>query len=215
MRLYTKVLAATIVGSLASTSAFAQNNNTGEIEIQAVVPGTWEISVSDINAGYDFDLRNEGYNVARVGTVHVFTNDTSASNGILYIESANAGRMINNSSIPGLAGFHQEYLIALVDNTNPATSGAAANDGSGGAGGGAAATAAGTAGTTSPEILDASGNGGHDLVTPATVDFTGTATVTEQLYDVNIQIPATVAGGRATAAGVYTDVITFTIMDDQ
>ena len=35
---------------LATTSALAQNNNNGEIGVQGVVPGTWELTVYDINS---------------------------------------------------------------------------------------------------------------------------------------------------------------------
>ena len=100
-----------------TTSAFAQNNNTGEINVQGVVPGTWELTVYDINSGFDFDFSDatEGMN-ARVGTIHIYTNDNTAAGGHLFIESANAGRLINSSAGPGIAAEHQTYQFDLVDN---------------------------------------------------------------------------------------------------
>ena len=43
-------------GLIASASAFAQNNNTGQNTILGVVAGTWEIFVYDINSCHDIDL---------------------------------------------------------------------------------------------------------------------------------------------------------------
>ena len=51
-----------------------------------------ELTVEDINSGYDFDLNDaSGDLTTRVGTIHVKTNDISAAGGHLFIESANAG----------------------------------------------------------------------------------------------------------------------------
>ena len=58
----------------------------------------------------------------RVGTIHVTANtgvvgqNALATIGTLMIESANAGRMINDQSIPGIAGNHQDYALSLEDN---------------------------------------------------------------------------------------------------
>ena len=38
MSLKLRLVAATLVGSMAATTAYAQNNNTGQIVIQGVVP---------------------------------------------------------------------------------------------------------------------------------------------------------------------------------
>lgn len=191
-----KIFAATLVGGLMSTSAFAQNNNTGEIVIQGVVPGVWELTVSDINAGYDFDLSDAAVTTARVGTIHIITNDTADRGASLFIESANAGRMINNSTIPNIASDHVAYEITLEDNVLAndntalnALEGAAVN---------ASTITVGTA---------------YSLVVPATLNFDGAGgggTITEGTYDVDV----TVSNERPEASGVYTDTITFTIMDD-
>ena len=172
----------------ATTSAIAQNNNNGEISVQGVVPGTWELTVYDINSGYDFDLSDatEGLN-ARVGTIHIYTNDNTSAGGHLFIESANAGRLINSSAGPGIAAEHQAYLFDLVDN------GLVLNELS-------------IDVTTIPSA--------HDLVVPAQIDFSsngGLGTAAEGLFDIQITIPG---AGRPQASGVYTDTITFTIMDD-
>lgn len=205
MRFTNKFMAAMLVSSMAATTAFAQNNNTGEIVIQGVVPGSWELTVYDINNGYDFDLSAATIgDVARVGTIHVFTNDTDPSGagngvgGILYVESANAGRMINDQSIPGIAADNQQYTIDLV--TNVLTVNGLTED-----------TVAATTRSANyePDVTTA-----HDLVVPMQVGFAsggGAGTLAEATYDVNI----TLAGALPQASGVYSDTITFTIMDDQ
>ena len=184
------ILGLALLGSLAATSAIAQNNNTGQIVVQGVVPGTWEVTVYDINSGYDFDLSdNSAALTERVGTIHVYTNDSSSAGGHLMIESANAGRLINNSTIPAIAAENQVYTFDLVDNTL-VTNGL-------------------TVAATS--TLDPSTANTFDLVVPAKVDFTGSATAAEGLYDVEVTIPGT---DRPQASGGYTETITFTIMDD-
>ena len=50
MSLKLRLAAATLVGSMAATAAHAQNNNTGDIVIQGVVPGVWELTVYDITS---------------------------------------------------------------------------------------------------------------------------------------------------------------------
>ena len=72
-----RLLAVTLLGSLAASSAFANNNNTGQIEVQGVVPGLWELTVQDINDGYDFDLSDATVTSARVGTIFIYTNDAT------------------------------------------------------------------------------------------------------------------------------------------
>ena len=186
-----RLLVTTFIGSLVASSAFAQNNNTGEIVIQGVVPGEWEITVQDINSGYDFDLTDATADLeVRVGTIHVFTNATAAGgyDGHLFIESANAGRLINNGTIPGIAAEHQQYLLSLVINDLSAGNALAID-------------------AASALPVD------HDLVVPATIDFDGdtSGTPKENTYDVNIKLPG---AQRPQASGVYTDTITITIMDD-
>ena len=182
------MLAGTLLaGSFAASSAFAQNNNTGQIVVQGVVPGTWELTVEDINAGYDFDLNDaSGDLTARIGTIHVKTNDISAAGGTLYIESANAGRLINSETIPGIANEHQEYLLTMTKNTLVDSNS--------------------TEFTTAPTLP-----ADHNLRIPFTVAFAGSATVEENTYDVTLKVEGT---DRPVASGVYTDTITFTIMDD-
>ena len=48
-------------------------------------------------------------------------------------------------------------------------------------------------------------------IIPFTVNFTGSATVQESTYDVDLKVEGT---QRPVASGVYTDTLTFTIMDD-
>ncbi|MAA80599.1 MAG: hypothetical protein CL916_15190 [Deltaproteobacteria bacterium] len=193
MNLKKSIVALSIIGSFAATSAFAQNNSTGQITVQGVVPGTWELTVYDINSGYDFNLTDATADIsARVGTIHIYTNDSTSAGGHLTIESANAGRLINSSTGPGIAAEHQVYTFDLVDNTL-VTNGLTVN---------------------ATSSLDPATANTFNLLTPATVDFDsegGTSAAAEGLYDVEITIPGT---GRPQASGVYTDTITFTIMDD-
>lgn len=223
-----KVLAATLVGSLASTSAFAQNNNTGEIVIQGVVPGVWELTVFDINSGYDFDLSQDATagtgpstidnTDARVGTIHISANDTAATNGAntlatigtMFIESANAGRMINNQSLPGVAAEHQDYVLSLEDNGLVDNSGMTVEYDD-------------QAALATMATLTTTSGGGATLLNmnvPRQIEFSGG---TQATYDVVITLGNVDSSGtaidaasdvRPVAAGVYSDVLTFTIMDD-
>lgn len=222
-----RLLAATAVASMAATSAHAQNNNTGEIVIQGVVPGVWELSVYDINSGYDFDLSQDATagtgpstidnTDARVGTIHISANDTSATLGantlatvgLLMIESANAGRMINSQSLPGIAAEHQDYVLSLEDNGLVDNSGMTVEYDDQAALG-TNATLSTTAGAAT--LLN--------MVTPRMIEFSAGSQAT---YDVVISLGNVDATGtaidtasdvRPVAAGVYTDVLTFTIMDD-
>ena len=188
-----KIFGLAVLSLLAVSSAHAQNNNTGEITVEGVVPGTWEITVYDINSGYDFDLTsNAAALTARVGTIHIFSNDASTATGHLLVESANAGRLINSSAGPGIAAENQRYVINLL-NSNLAFSNLTVN---------------------STSTLEPDTGADWDLIVPGTVDFeagTGSDKALEGLFDVEITIPGT---QRPQASGIYTDIITFTIMDD-
>jgi len=199
MSIQKRIIPIVLFGAIASTSAFAQNNNTGQIVIQGAVPGTWELTVYDINSGYDFNLSDVTADLtARVGTIHIYSNDASDAAGHLFIESSNAGRMINNQSLPGIAAENQSYLLSLLVNqisqgTTPLTPNTT---------------------TSSITIGDFATTGGYNLLVPGTLDFdagAGSGTVAEVTYDVEITIPG---AGRPQAAGVYSDTITFTIMDE-
>lgn len=212
MSLKLRLLAATLVGSMAATTAHANNNNTGQIVIQGVVPGVWELTVYDINSGYDFDLAQDPTTTsdARVGTIHVYCNDATTANGgannqtatvgHMTVESQNAGRLINNQTINGIAADNQDYRLNLVENELSGTSAitAVVNDPS----------TAGPAGTAA-----LAGTENFDLTTPLFVDFTTAANV-EATYDVWILLGNGTDDERPEASGVYSDVLTFTIMDD-
>ena len=100
------------------------------------------------------------------------------------MESANSGRMINSDAFPAIAADNQKYTLSIVENTLTTET---------------TSIAPGTLTTT------------HDLVTPATLNFTGTGTAgTEWTGDVIINVD----DERPEATGVYSDTITFTIMDD-
>lgn len=200
MKLNKSILSLAVIGSL-SASAFAQNNNTGEITVQGVVPVAWELTVYDINSGYDFDLTsNAGDLTTRIGTIHIFSNETKAAAGHLIIESANAGRLINRSTGPGIAAEHQAYTFDLI--ANGLVEGIQVNE---------------NASNLNPlQDFNTTPNN-HNLIVPATVSWmsnggSGDRTLALEInYDVMITIPGT---QRPEASGVYTDTITFTIMDD-
>ena len=199
MKLNESILSLAVIGSL-SASAFAQNNNTGDITVQGVVPVAWELTVYDINSGYDFDLTsNAGDLTTRIGTIHIFSNETKAASGHLIIESANAGRLINRSTGPGIAAEHQAYTFDLVAN---ALYEIQINE---------------DASNLNPLREFQTTPNDHNLIVPATVSFVGNSgsgdrtLALEARYDVMITIPGT---QRPQASGVYTDTITFTMIDD-
>ena len=126
MSLKLKLVAATLVASMATTTAYAQNNNTGQIVIQGVVPGVWELTVYDITSGYDFDLSTaaSATSDARVGTIHIAQNlpatvginpNVANIDGMLVMESANGGRMVNDQSLAGAAADAMDYRLSLVE----------------------------------------------------------------------------------------------------
>lgn len=222
MRLQKNVIATTLVALMASTSAFADNNNsTGDIIIQGAVPGVWELTVTDLNAGYDFNLSevtgqngsaNAAATEARVGTIHIYSNNLmgagSTAGATLFVESANAGRMVNNSNGRSIADQHMSYLFDLRENalvTNTLVANAFAPTG--------AVTYAPVAAATDVDLTLS-----WDLIVPLALSFDPSgAEGDEATFDVIINIPAqtgTDPNQRPTAAGVYSDTITFTIMDD-
>ena len=79
MNIYKRMIPILLFGAVASSTSFAQVNNTGQIVLQGAVPGCWELTVFDINSGFDFDLSDSATSdlTARVGTIHIFTNDSS------------------------------------------------------------------------------------------------------------------------------------------
>jgi len=196
MNIYKRMIPILLFGAVASSTSFAQVNNTGQIVLQGAVPGCWELTVYDINSGFDFDLRDTTADLTtRVGTIHIFTNDSSTADGHLFIQSANDGVLRNSPTIPGIAAENQHYRLSLLVNTISEVTGSAL--------------------TPSGGTLTVGANGatGFNLVTPATLDFAGdgTGTIKEVTYDVEITIPGQ---NRPQASGVYTDTITFTIMDE-
>ena len=108
------------------------------------------------------------------------------------VDSANSGRLINSSAGPGIASENQKYLINLLNN-NLVLSNLTVN---------------------STSTLEPDTGVDLDLIVPGTVDFNaggGIDSAMEGLLDVEITIPGT---QRPEASGIYTDTITFTIMDD-
>ena len=187
-----------LFGAVASTTTFAQVNNTGQIVLQGAVPGTWELTVADINSGFDFDLSNTTADMtARVGTIHIYSNDSSDADGHLYIYSQNNGRLEGSSVSANISAENQTYRLALlVNQISEGTTAMTPN-----------------ATTSTLTVGDFATTGGHDLIVPATLDFDGdgSGTIREVTYDIEITIPGT---NRPQASGVYTDTIIFTIMDD-
>ena len=212
MSLKLRLVAATLVGSMAATTAYAQNNNTGQIVVQGVVPGMWELTVYDITSGYDFDLSTAGSATsdARVGTIHVASNASTTAGlnpnnanmaGIVLVESANAGRMVNDQSLAGVAGDAQDYRLALVANAmNPGdgTMVVSYDDNA----------ALGTLATYATD--------GTVLLNMNTTQQLNFSTGDEATYDVVITLgdgDGTI-DNRPQSSGVYSDTLTFTIFDD-
>ena len=207
--------AATVVGSMTAAVAHAQNNNTGQIVVQGVVPGMWELTVYDITSGYDFDLSTAGSATsdARVGTIHVAANDPAPAGlnanfgsmgGTVVVESANGGRMVNDQSLAGAAGDAQDYRLALVSN--------AMNPGDG-----------------NMEVLyndtTVFGAGSLNGVYPTDGSVLLNMNTTQQLQfidgdEATYDIVITLGDGDGTidnrpqSSGVYSDTLTFTIFDD-
>ena len=200
-----KLLTTLLVGGLATTSASAES---GEIVIQGSMPGTWELTVYDINSGYDFDLSCQddacdgsgGQVTARVGTIHVQNNERTTAFGMLIVESLNDGRMINSSSLPGIADSNLDYTVTLVANA------LAQEDG---------ATVTSTAASDNiASDIDVTTPTAFSLLTPKQLLFDGGTSGT---FDVIVTLPDAsdaTTGQFPNAAGVYTDTIVFTIMDD-
>ena len=214
-----RLMAAALVGSMVATAAYAQNNNTGQIVVQGVVPGAWELTVYDITSGYDFDLSTAGSATsdARVGTIHVATNNaataglnTNASSGTMIIESANAGRMVNDQSLPGIAADAMDYRLALAENEmNPMHLGGFVryDDQSWLA----------NSFLLSEATYTTDGSVIMNMNTPKPLTF---ALNGEATYDILITLnePVEIIMGapdnRPQASGVYSDTLTFTIFDD-
>ena len=210
-----RLMAAALVGSMVATAAHAQNNNTGQIVVQGVVPGMWELTVYDITSGYDFDLSTAGSATsdARVGTIHVASNAATTAGlnannanmtGTVVIESANGGRMVNDQSLAGVAGDAQDYRLALVANAmNPGAGimSVLIDD--------QTSLQAGAANAT----YNPDGNTYLNMNTSQQVQF---APLDEATYDIVITLgdgDGTI-DNRPQSSGVYSDTLTFTIFDD-
>ena len=210
MSLKFRLLAATLVGSMAATTAYAQNNNTGQIVIQGVVPGAWELTVYDITSGYDFDLSTATSTTsdARVGTIHVATNNAAtaglnanATAGTMVVESANAGRMVNDQSLPGVAADAMDYRFALVANAMSPGDGSMTVE---------------YDDQAAFNTLAAYTTDGSVRLNMNTTQQFRFAAGDEATYDVVITLgdgDGTI-DNRPQSSGVYSDTLTFTIMDD-
>ena len=202
--------AITFIGSMVATAAYAQNNNTGQIVVQGVVPGAWELTVYDITSGYDFDLSTAASTTsdARVGTIHVATNNAAtaglnanASAGTMIVESANAGRMVNDQSLPGVAADAMDYRLALVAN--------AMNPGDGN-------MSQGYQEHNSLGGLSFYPADGSELLNMNTTRQLVIGKGDEATYDIVITLgdgDGTI-DNRPQSSGVYSDTLTFTIFDD-
>ena len=210
-----RLVAATLVGSMAATAAYAQNNNTGQIVVQGVVPGMWELTVYDITSGYDFDLSTAGSATsdARVGTIHVASNAATTAGlnpnfgsmgGTVVVESANGGRMVNDQSLAGVAGDAQDYRLSLVANAmNPGdgTMVVLYND----------TTVFGNGSLNGTYTTD-----GSILLNMNTTQQLQFIDGDEATYDIVITLgdgDGTI-DNRPQSSGVYSDTLTFTIFDD-
>ena len=188
--------------NLLPNSAFA-NNNSGTIVVQGVVPGTWELTVYDINSGYDLDMSNDTTFdlTARIGTVHIYSNERTSAGATMIVESANSGRLINSSSRPGIAAENQKYYFAISQSALTPKNGLDIDF---------------AASSLSIDTANSINNNYNELLIPGTMVF-NTADPDGDLLDEGVyDIYAVVPGfERPESSGIYTDTITFTIMDDQ
>ena len=170
--------------ALLSSTAYARNNY-GEILIQGIVSATWEVDMYDINTHCEFDLNSSKKRLtARIGTLHVYSNDSNSLGGYLFIESENAGWLINSSADSNIDVEHKKYEINLENNS-----------------------------FSSNEII-VHDSKAYDLIVPATIEFEPLSNINKMIagtYDVLVSIPNTVF---PKSSFVYTDTITFTILDD-
>ena len=170
--------------TLLSTNAYARNNY-GEILIQGIVSTTWEVDMYDVNTHCDFDLNSsEKRLTARIGTLHVYSNDSNSLGGYLFIESKNSGWLINSAADSNINVQHKKYEINLETNS------------------------------FSSNELTIRDSKGYDLIAPATIDFKPLSNINKMIagtYDVLVSIPNT---AFPKSSFVYTDTITFTILDD-
>ena len=191
-----------LVGLCLIMSLVAQANNQ-EIVIQAVVPGTYELTVYDINQGYDLDLSDDSGEIhARIGSIHVFSNELTQAGACIYVESANAGRLVNSSTIPGIAAENVKYKFVMSVNDLMPNS-----------------LSIDFAQTSLS--LDTDGgweNNLNELLVPGEIHLGSSETTDgidqndQALFDIIVMIPGT---NRPKASGIYSDTIRFTIMDNQ
>ena len=182
-----------LCGLLSSTTAFAKNN-FGEILIQGIVPSIWEVNVYDINTRCDFDLDSpEEHLTSRIGTLHVYSNDSDSVGGYLFIESENSGWLINDSIESSINTKHQKYEINL-ESSAPSSDEPTVNE--------------------RGSKLTINSSKGYDLMVPATIGFehhSGRHKTLVGTYDVLVSIPST---DTKNSSFTCTDTITFTFVDD-
>ena len=170
--------------ALLSSTAYARNNY-GEILIQGIVSSTWEVDMYDINSHCDFDLTSsEKTLTARIGTLHVYSNDSSSFGGYLFIESENSGWLINSETESSTEVEDKKYKINLENSS-----------------------------LSSNELIVRDSKG-YDLIAPTTIEFEPHSNINKIItgtYDVLVSIPNTAFPKSSFA---YTDTITFTILDD-
>ena len=215
-----KLIVTTLVGTMMVTAAYAQNNNTGQIVVQGVVPGMCELTVYDISSGYDFDLSTDPFGKrVRVGTIHIAQNhqntaglnvNNAVMTGTMLIESANAGRMVNDQSLPGIAADAMDYRLALAENEmNPMHLGGFVRYDD--------QSSLANSFLLSEATYTTDGSVIMNMNTPKPLTF---ALNGEATYDIWITLnePIEIVMGapdnRPQASGVYSDTLTFTIFDD-
>ena len=178
------------------------NNNTSSIVVQGVVPGTWELTVYDINSGYDLDLSNDTTFdlTARIGTVHISSNELTSVGATLIVESVNSGRLINRSTGPGIAAENQKYYFAISQSDFSPKNGLDIDF---------------SASSLSIDTANSIDNNYNELLIPGTMVFNAADPDGDLLdrgvYNIFVVIPEF---ERPESSGIYTDTIIFTIMDD-
>ena len=188
-----------LIISVSQTTQAGNSDNT--IEVKGVVPGTWELTVYDINSGYDLDLSDPTYDLtAKIGSIYIFSNEITNVGGFLMVESVNSGRMINRSTGPGIAAENILYYFAISQNFLEIKNGLSIDF---------------TNSSLSIDTANSITNNYNTLVVPGTMIFNPADPdldlFDEGIYDIFVVIPGF---ERPESSGVYTDTIVFTIMDD-
>lgn len=137
---------------------------------------------------------------ARIGTIHISSNERTSVGATLLVESVNAGRLINSSTGPGIAAENQRVYFAISQSNLTPINGLDIDF---------------AASSLSIDTANSITNNYNELLVPGTMVF-NTADPDGELHDRGVyNIFAVIPGfERPESSGLYTDTIIFTILDD-